>query len=194
MDPKTFKQNLLNQLYAPYRDCKQCPLGFAGRTQVVFGDGNPDAHLMLIGEGPGRDEDLQGKPFVGRSGQLLTRVLIKVGLTREEVFITNIVKCRPPNNRTPAPIEISTCTKLFLFNQIKIIRPKIICTLGSIALNALAIAPLQISKVRGTIIERDGMLIIPTFHPAYILRNQTQAHTWLSDFQFIKAQLEYHKK
>ncbi len=194
MDPKAFKQQLLDKLYAPYRNCVQCPLGFLGRKNVVFGEGNPDADLLFVGEAPGRDEDLQGRPFVGKSGQLLNRVLAKVDIAREDVFITNIVKCRPPENRAPAPIEISTCTKLFLFNQIKIIRPKVICTLGSIALNALAETPLQITKVRGKIIERDGMIIIPTYHPAYILRNQTQALVWLQDFQFIKEQLQIRTK
>lgn len=189
MNPKVFKQQLLDKLYEPYKNCVQCPLGFLGRTQVVFGEGNPDAELMFVGEAPGKDEDLQGKPFVGKSGQLLNRALGLVGISRNDVFITNIVKCRPPNNRVPAPLEIATCTKLFLFNQIKIIRPKIICTLGSIALNALAESPQQITKVRGTILEKDGFTIIPTFHPAYILRNQLQATVWLQDFKYIKEQL-----
>jgi uracil-DNA glycosylase len=190
MNPKIFKQQLLDKLYEPYRNCLQCPLGFLGRKNVVFGEGNPDADLMFVGEAPGKDEDTQGRPFVGRSGQLLTKALNLVGIDRTDVFITNIVKCRPPNNRVPAPIEISTCTKLFLFNQIKIIRPQIICTLGSIALNALVESPLQITKVRGTIIEKDGMTIIPTFHPAYVLRNQSQAQIWLHDFKFIKEHLK----
>lgn len=190
MDAKQFKQELLDKLYAPYKNCVQCPLGFQGRKSVVFGEGNPDANLMFIGEAPGKDEDTQGRPFVGRSGQLLTKALGLVGIERADVFITNIVKCRPPNNRAPAPIEMSTCTKLFLFNQIKIIRPKIICTLGSIAINALSETPVQITKIRGTIIEKDGLMIVPTYHPAYILRNQSQAPVWLQDFKFIKKELE----
>ncbi len=189
MDPKKFKQDLLDALYAPYKNCLQCPLGFLGRTQVVFGEGNPDADLLFIGEAPGRDEDIQGKPFVGRSGQLLNRALNIVGIKRETVYITNIVKCRPPNNRTPLPVETSACMKIFLYNQIKIIRPRIICTLGSIALNSFLGKHFSITKVRGTLIEHDGMIIIPTYHPAYILRNQTQAQTWLADFALIKEKL-----
>lgn len=189
MDPKKFKQDLLDALYAPYKKCVQCPLGFLGRKNVVFGDGNPDADLLFIGEAPGKDEDLQGKPFVGRSGQLLNKALTLVGIERSSVYITNIVKCRPPNNRVPLPLETSTCMNLFLFNQIKIIRPRIICTLGSIALNSLLGKPSPITKVRGTRIEYQDMILIPTYHPAYILRNQAEAATWLSDFKAIKALL-----
>jgi len=101
MDPKKYKQELLDQLYAPYEKCKMCPLGSLGRTNVVFGEGNPDASLMFIGEGPGKDEDEQGRPFIGRSGRLLTKILNAVGLDRKEVFITNIVKCRPPKKPCP---------------------------------------------------------------------------------------------
>src|SRR5205823_4093975 len=122
------------ELYKPYKKCLQCPLGTLGRTNVVFGEGNSDADLMLIGEAPGRYEDEQSKPFVGRSGKLLNRTLELVGLKRNDVFITNIVKCRPPNNRKPLPLESTTCKNILLFNQIKIIRPHIICTLGASAL------------------------------------------------------------
>ena len=190
MDPKQFKQELLDALYEPYKKCVQCPLGFLGRTQVVFGEGNPDADLLFIGEAPGRDEDIQGRPFVGRSGQLLNRALTLVGIERSSVYITNIVKCRPPNNRAPLPIESTTCMDILLSKQLKIIRPRIICTLGSIALNSLINTPLSISKSRGTPIPyQDGIIIIPTYHPAYILRNQTQASVWLSDFKTIKDTL-----
>ena len=105
MDPKAYKQKLLDELYAPYKDCHKCPLGSLGRTHVVFGEGNPDARLMLIGEGPGADEDAQGRPFVGRSGKLLTKLLTMMGIDRANIFISNIVKCRPPENRKPLPIE-----------------------------------------------------------------------------------------
>lgn len=189
MDAKTFKQQLLDTLYEPYKKCLQCPLGFLGRTNVVFGEGNPDADLLFIGEAPGKDEDLQGRPFVGRSGQLLTRALNHVGIDRKDVYITNIVKCRPPDNRVPLPNEASTCMNILLFNQIKIIRPRIICTLGSVALNSLLGKTFAITKVRGSRIEWDHMIIIPTYHPAYILRNQTQAATWVQDFKQIKALL-----
>lgn len=189
MNSKEFKQQLLDALYEPYKKCLKCPLGFLGRTTVVFGEGNPDADILFIGEAPGKDEDLQGKPFVGRSGQLLNRALTLVGIKRADVYITNIVKCRPPNNRAPLPIEASTCMNLFLLNQIKIIRPRIICTLGSVALNNLLQKSYAITKVRGTNIDYDGMTVIPTFHPAYILRNQTQAPSWIEDFKSIKQLL-----
>ncbi len=188
MDPQLFKQQLLDALYEPYKKCLQCPLGFLGRTNVVFGEGNPDAEILFIGEGPGKDEDEQGRPFVGRSGKLLNRALALVDIKRTDVYITNIVKCRPPGNRAPLPLESATCMNLFLFNQIKIIRPRVICTLGAIALNNLLGKPASITKMRGQKIEyEDGIIIIPTYHPAYILRNQTQAATWIEDFKTIKA-------
>lgn len=190
MDAKSFKQQLLDALYEPYKKCVQCPLGFLGRTNVVFGEGNPDADLLFIGEAPGKDEDLQGRPFIGRSGQLLTKALTLIGIHRPDVYITNIVKCRPPANRVPLPIETTTCMNILLYNQIKIIRPRIICTLGSIALNSLLQKPFAITKVRGSILEYDGIMVIPTYHPAYILRNQTQAATWVEDFKKIKDLLK----
>ena len=189
MNPREYKEELLKALYAPYKNCKECHLGFTGRKNVVFGEGNADAELLFIGEGPGRDEDEQGRPFVGRSGQLLNRVLAQVGIERSEVFITNIVKCRPPNNRAPSPQEAATCMGLFLYNQIKIIRPKIICPLGSIALNSLLGKPCSITKLRGTSLEWEGFTLIPTYHPAYILRNQSQALSWLEDFKTLKNAL-----
>lgn len=171
VDTKIFKQQLLDQLYAPYRKCMQCPLGGLGRTNVVFGDGNPDARLMLVGEGPGREEDEQGKPFVGRSGKLLNRIFEAIGIKRNDVFITNIVKCRPPNNRKPLPNETKICKNLLLINQIKIIRPKVICTLGSAALEGLLEQEVKITKVRGRQQIFEGIPVIPAYHPAYVLRN-----------------------
>jgi DNA polymerase len=185
MHPKEFKQQLLDALYEPYKKCLQCPLGFLGRTNVVFGEGNPDADILFIGEGPGKDEDIQGRPFVGRSGQLLNRALTLVGIERADVYITNIVKCRPPGNRAPLPIESTTCMDLFLHKQIKIIRPRIICTLGSVALNNLLQQPHSITKARGSIIEWQNMMIVPTYHPAYILRNKSAAPIWIEDFKYI---------
>ncbi len=190
MDPKEYKGQLLQALYAPYKQCMMCPLGGLGRKNVVFGDGNPDADLLFIGEGPGREEDLQGKPFVGRSGKLLNRALNHVGIDRDIVYITNIVKCRPPNNRAPTPLEATTCMNLLLYNQLKIIRPKLICTLGSIALNNLLGSPSSIGKMKGKIIKWEGIRIIPIYHPAYILRNQTQGKAWIEDFKVIKKELE----
>lgn len=180
MDSQSFKQTLLNKLYEPYKDCTMCPLGTLGRKNVVFGEGSPDARLMFIGEGPGRDEDEQGRPFVGRSGKLLTKTLEGLGIKRADVFITNVVKCRPPNNRVPAPQESSICMGLFLYNQIKIIRPHIICTLGASATQAI-LGDVKITKVRGTIQHKDGIKVIPTYHPAYILRNASELPTFVAD-------------
>ena len=189
MDPREYKEELLQSLYSNYDKSMPCHIGYKDRTNVVFGEGNADADLMFIGEGPGKDEDLQGRPFVGRSGQLLNRALAHVGIDRKDVYITNIVKCRPPGNRAPTPLEASTCMNTYLYNQIKIIRPKIICTLGSIALNNLLGKPCSITKMRGSVIEWDGFRISPVFHPAYILRNQSQAAIWLEDFKTIKKLL-----
>lgn len=171
MDARAHKQALLDKLYAPYIKCTQCPLGMLGRKTVVFGEGNPDAQLMFVGEGPGADEDEQGRPFVGRSGKLLTKLIELAGLSRQEVFITNVVKCRPPNNRAPLPVESKTCKNLLLINQINIIRPKIICTLGASALVGLIEREVKITKMRGIAIPMGDAIIIPTYHPAYILRN-----------------------
>jgi DNA polymerase len=183
MDVKQFKQQLLDTLYAPYKKCTMCPLGTLGRTHVVFGEGDPDAALMFIGEGPGAEEDKQGRPFVGRSGQLLSRTLQRFGVKREEVFITNIVKCRPPNNRAPLPIESETCKNLLLVKQIKIIRPRIICTLGTSALQSILEKEIKITKIRGTTITKEDMTILPTYHPAYILRNPQELALFLADIE-----------
>lgn len=184
MDAKIYKQQLLDALYAPYKKCMQCPLGGLGRTHVVFGEGNPDARLMFIGEAPGKDEDAQGRPFVGRSGQLLTRILQEIiGVQRMQVFITNIVKCRPPGNRKPFPIENKTCKNLLLLKQIKIIRPSVICTLGASAIEGLLEKEIKITKVRGTQLTFDSITLIPTYHPAYILRNPKELKTMISDIQ-----------
>ena len=189
MDPREYKEELLQSLYSTYDSSMPCHLGYKDRTNVVFGEGNADAELMFIGEGPGKEEDKQGRPFVGRSGQLLNRALAHVGIDRKDVYITNIVKCRPPGNRAPTPLEASTCMNKFLYNQIKIIRPRIICTLGSVALNNLLGKPSSIGKMRGKQLDWEGFRIIPTYHPAYILRNQSQGSTWLEDFKVIKKEL-----
>lgn len=183
MNPKTYKQELLDKLYAPYKKCMECPLGTLGRTHVVFGEGNPDADLMFIGEGPGKDEDEQGKPFVGRSGKLLNHIFEIVGIQRNNVFITNIVKCRPPNNRKPLPIESNTCKSILLLNQIKIIRPKIICTLGSAALSGLLEKDVKITQIRGKFINFQTIPLMPTYHPAYILRNPKELQSLVRDIQ-----------
>lgn len=174
------KQELLNQLYEPFRDVSLCPFPFTDLTQTVFGEGNPNATLMFIGEAPGRDEDRLGKPFVGRSGQLLNRVLEAVGTSRQDVFITNVVKWRPPNNRKPTPAEIAIGKKL-LDQEIAIIHPRVICTLGSSALHALLGSIANISRARGTVSKLNDILILPTYHPAYILRNKKELENFMSD-------------
>ncbi len=183
MDSANYKKQLLERLYAPYNQCARCPLGKLGRTHVVFGEGNPDASLMFIGEAPGQEEDIQARPFVGRSGKLLTRVLEAFGVSREQVFITNIVKCRPPNNRKPFPGESKTCKNLLLLNQIKIIKPRVICTLGAAALEGLLEKEVKISQTRGKAIVFDSTTLIPTYHPAYILRNPKELKALIKDIE-----------
>lgn len=194
MNIKTYKQELLDKLYEPYKKCMACPLGSQGRINVVFGEGNPNASLMLIGEAPGKDEDEQGRPFVGRSGQLLDKVLELANIDRKEIFITNIVKCRPPNNRLPLPTESSICKGILLYNQIKIIRPKIICTLGSHALSSIMEPKkdeqLKITKLRGKILKKNEMTIIPVYHPAYILRNRNELKQFIEDIKLLKLKLD----
>lgn len=171
MNIKEFKQDLLNRLYEPYKKCMQCPLANQGRTQVVFGEGDPSSPILLIGEGPGQEEDRLNKPFIGRSGKLLTKTLLEIEVHRENVYITNVVKCRPPNNRNPLPLEAATCKNILLYNQIKIINPSVIVTLGSIALQAFQENKPSITRMRGIPITINNITLIPTYHPAYILRN-----------------------
>ncbi len=177
-----FKKNLLNELYAPYATCTAFPLYEGGATQVVLGHGNPNAHLMIIGEAPGQEEDRQGVPFVGRSGLLLSQALEKEGINRKSVFITNVVKCRPPNNRTPTPQEIQSYTDLLLRSEIKIVRPQAILLLGAVALQAV-LSQTGISKLRGIPQKQNNIFIIPTYHPAYILRNPPAMEFFLHDIR-----------
>lgn len=165
------KTALLDELAQQVAACTQCPL-HAGRTQTVYGAGSPDADLMFIGEGPGAEEDAQGLPFVGRSGQLLTKMIEAVGLTREKVYIANVVKCRPPSNRTPGPDEAAACWG-YLQRQIEIIEPKVIVVLGNAATKALLDTKVGITKLRGQWREVWGIPVMPTFHPAYLLRQYT---------------------
>lgn len=160
----------LEDLRAAIGDCQRCKL-CSGRTNLVFGVGNPHAALMFVGEGPGRDEDLQGEPFVGRAGQLLTDIITKgMGLEREDVYIANVVKCRPPDNRNPEPDEVAACEP-FLKKQIDLIRPKIIVGLGKFAVQTLLQSKVPITKLRGNWHSYHGIKLMPTFHPAYLLRN-----------------------
>ena len=165
-----FEAKTLDELRAAIGDCQRCKL-CSGRTHLVFGVGNPKAQLMFIGEGPGRDEDLQGEPFVGRAGQLLTDIITKgMGLRREDVYIANVVKCRPPENRNPEPDEVSSCEP-FLKKQIDLVRPEIIIGLGKFAVQSLLQSKVPITKLRGHWHSYHGIKLMPTFHPAYLLRN-----------------------
>lgn len=185
------KTTLLEALNKKYKNCRSCPLGLTGvSTQVVFGTGTPDAKLMFIGEAPGRDEDLQGLPFVGRSGQLLTRIIQAMGFSRDEVYITNINKRRPPGNRTPTVEERETCKSLILLKEIEIIKPKIICTLGSPATKGLLGDEVQISRARGQFFKYKDCLVMPTFHPAYLLRNPAAKRDVWEDMKKIMAKLK----
>lgn len=183
MSSSPAKKKLLDKLYAPYIACTACPLGQLGRKNVVFGEGNSDARLLLIGEGPGAQEDMQARPFVGRSGQLLTKVLEAAGMRRDQVYIANIVKCRPPENRNPFPLESNTCINLLLLNQIAIIKPQVICLLGACAARSLLDEKIKISTIRGKVIKKGAISIIPTYHPAYILRNQSQLNLFFNDIK-----------
>jgi uracil-DNA glycosylase len=149
--------------------CQRCKLA-GGRTTIVFGAGNPRADLVCIGEGPGADEDAQGKPFVGRAGQLFTKMLDAVKLSRDEVYITNCVLCRPPGNRNPEPDELAACAP-FLAAKLAVIQPKVILTLGSVATQALLRTREPIGKLRGRLHPYGNAVVIPTFHPAFLLRN-----------------------
>lgn len=183
MNQKESKSALLEKLYEPYKKCFSCPLGTLGRQTVVFGQGNPDAQLMIIGEAPGKDEDEQGVPFVGRSGKFLTKILTSLGIDRKELFITNSVKCRPPQNRKPTFLESKTCKDLLLINQINIIKPKVICTLGSAAIEALLEKPVKIGTIHGTQLSFGSITVIPTYHPAYVMRNQKKLDLFMKDLR-----------
>jgi len=164
-------------------DCKRCKL-HRGRKTIVFGEGNEKATLMLIGEGPGYDEDVQGRPFVGRAGQLLTKILQSINLPREEVYIANIIKCRPPQNRNPEPDEIQSCTP-FLMKQIQVIQPKIICALGAFSAQTLLKTDVKITALRGKFYDLEGIKVIPTYHPAFLLRNPERKREVWEDMKKI---------
>jgi uracil-DNA glycosylase family 4 len=168
-------------------DCRRCKL-WQGRRNLVFGEGNPNASLMFVGEGPGADEDAQGRPFVGRAGQLLTKIIEAIDMKRDDVYIANIVKSRPPNNRVPEPDEVSACLP-FLKKQIAVIRPQIIVTLGSVATNNLLAATLSITKVRGEFRQLGTILVMPTFHPSYLLRNPAAKREVWEDMKKVRDRL-----
>jgi DNA polymerase len=192
----TNKSDALAALRKDIGDCTRCKL-HGGRTHLVFGTGDPEAELMFVGEAPGEDEDRLGEPFVGKAGQLLTRIIQAMGLQREKVYIANIIKCRPPRNRNPEPDEIETCSP-FLRRQIEIIRPKVICALGNFAAQTLLATGQKISQLRGRfhalpISFSDGApaetKVMPTFHPAYLLRNPEDKKRVWEDMQLIMREL-----
>jgi len=164
-------------------DCKRCKL-HRGRKTIVFGEGNEKATLMLVGEGPGYDEDVQGRPFVGKAGQLLTKILQSINLPREEVYIANIIKCRPPQNRNPEPDEIQSCHP-FLIKQIGVIQPKIICALGTFSAQTLLETDTKITALRGKLFDLEGIKVIPTYHPAFLLRNPDKKREVWEDMKKI---------
>jgi DNA polymerase len=168
-------------------DCHRCPL-CQKRTHIVFGEGNPQARLAFVGEAPGADEDMQGRPFVGKAGQLLTKIIQAMGLTRQDVYICNILKCRPPGNRNPKPDEITTCEP-FLVKQLQVIQPKVICALGTFAAHTLLKTEVPITILRGRFHTYQGIHLMPTYHPAYLLRNPGAKKQVWEDMQMIMKTL-----
>jgi DNA polymerase len=169
--------------------CTRCKLHALGRRQVVFGVGSPDADLMFVGEAPGAEEDLQGEPFVGRAGQLLTKIIEAIGLKREQVYIANIIKCRPPGNRNPEPDEVEQCEP-FLFQQVATIKPKVIVALGKFAAQSLLRTTDPITRLRGRSFNYRGATLIPTFHPAYLLRNPSAKRDVWDDMKKVRVILQ----
>jgi uracil-DNA glycosylase len=167
-------------------DCPRCKLATLGRKQVVFGVGNPDADLMFVGEAPGADEDIQGIPFVGRAGQLLTKMILAINLERDQVYIANVIKCRPPGNRNPEPDEIASCEP-FLFQQIDAVKPKVIVALGAFAAKTLLRTEDPISRLRGRIYDFRGAKLIPTFHPSFLLRSPDRKRDAWEDLKKARA-------
>jgi DNA polymerase len=181
------EDDLFSELRKVVTACEKCRLAKT-RTNVVYGVGNPNADLMFIGEAPGRDEDLKGEPFVGRAGQLLTDIIKAMQLTRDDVYIANVIKCRPPENRNPEPDELDEC-RPFILRQIELIQPKVIVTLGKFALQSLTGRMYSISAVRGQWQEFNGIKVMPTFHPAYLLRTPTAKKDVWNDMKLVMAEL-----
>jgi DNA polymerase len=169
-------------------DCTRCKLSKQGRKQIVFGVGNPNADLMFIGEAPGADEDIQGEPFVGRAGQLLTNMIKAMGITREDVYIANIIKCRPPGNRQPERDECETCSP-FLMRQIEVVKPKVIVALGAVAAKTLLAVSAPMSELRGRWFDFKGTKLAVTYHPAFLLRDPRQKKETWKDLQMVMREL-----
>jgi DNA polymerase len=181
-------ENLLHDLSLVAADCRLCGLART-RKKVVFGDGDPHAKIVFVGEAPGADEDEQGLPFVGRAGQLLTNIIAAMGLERKEVYICNIIKCRPPGNRNPLPEEIRSCEP-YLKQQLRLISPQMICALGSFAAKTLLKTETAITLLRGRFHSYEGIPLMPTYHPAYLLRNPSAKKQVWDDVQLIMKEME----
>ena len=182
------KQETLEEIRTDLGDCKRCKL-CSTRTNIVFGAGDSKARLVFVGEGPGADEDLEGLPFVGRAGQLLTKIIEAIGLTRDQVYICNVVKCRPPNNRFPEPDEVAACSP-FLLRQLESIRPAIICCLGAAAAHTILQTKVSIGRLRGRFHDCLGTKVMPTFHPSYLLRNPEAKRDVWEDMKKVRALLD----
>jgi uracil-DNA glycosylase len=169
-------------------DCTRCPLAYAGRRSIVFADGDPNARLMFVGEGPGADEDIQGLPFVGKAGQLLNNMIGAMGLKREEVYIANIVKCRPPQNRVPEPVEANTCSQ-FLLKQIDVVQPQVIVALGATAATYLLGVKRSLTSLRGHWHRCRGAKLAVTYHPAFLLRDPRQKGEAWKDLQMVMKEM-----
>ncbi|MBI1978369.1 MAG: uracil-DNA glycosylase [Candidatus Omnitrophica bacterium] len=182
-------KNALIELRGTVLKCTKCTQLATARKSVVFGSGNASAKLVFVGEAPGYEEDIQGLPFVGRAGQLLTKIIESIGLSRQSVFICNVLKCRPPGNRNPSPDEIANCEP-YLFKQLELIQPKMICALGTFAAQTLLKTTTPISGLRGKFYDFRGAQLICTFHPAYLLRNpEDKRKTW-EDMKKIRSELD----
>jgi len=190
--PGTGRVLTLKEIRAELGDCKRCKLS-RGRKNIVFGDGSPRARLMFIGEGPGEEEDNQGLPFVGAAGQLLNNLLSKLGLRREEVYIANVVKCRPPGNREPEADETGQCLP-FLRAQIQAIKPLVIVTLGRVATQAVLGTQAPLTRMRGQWQKYDKIRVMPTFHPSYLLRFPRERHKTWEDMQQVMEYLAAHEE
>jgi DNA polymerase len=186
-DPRPDVASRLDAVRQELGDCQRCGLA-GGRTNIVFGAGNPAARLVLVGEAPGADEDRQGVPFVGRAGQLLTKIIESIGMSRDDVYICNVLKCRPPGNRNPEPVEVEACSP-FLRKQLGTIGPKIVCCMGTFAAQTVLGMKIPISQLRGKFHEIDGILYMATFHPAYLLRNPEKKREVWEDMKKIRAEL-----
>jgi len=179
----------LSQVEERLGDCQRCKL-HKGRHHIVFGSGNEKAKLVFVGEAPGYEEDLQGKPFVGKAGQLLTKIIESIGLTREDVYITNVVKCRPPGNRNPEPDEIAACSP-FLAQQLEALQPKLICALGTFAAQTLLKTKAPISRLRGKFYQYNKRIkLMATFHPAYLLRNPQDKRLVWEDMKALRREYD----